>query len=682
MAELSQAAPRAVVDTRLERVEAGYDAAHFLSLIATAEFFTLVFAYLGVAAWLIAWGGGVHSPQIIAGQIAAAIIALGVVWVMYRARTRLVLPVVGLFILAFAIAYGTALLPGNALGYSVVATVASWLAVVWYFGWLAAVLYQFGRAAWQVSRLTSSESLIVRGEAPGAVAGYLLQLFGIPGICAWLGPLQRRLSVLLFLLTTAVFCLFASGLWSSLFTYLPSVELLSRDVIGCYAVTPRPPACGSMLAIWLVAAVLFLPAALALNLAVLAGLRFAARRFTRLSLERLISSDTRPVILFLRSFRDDQVGLQKPLRRLFRRLISVGEPRPTLDHVLLEEGTPYGPVVAIGRPGSAAPFGAARTYVSDEEWRETVSGLCSHAGAVVLTLDETEGVRWELSHLFGQNYERKTLFLLPPRLAPADEAARMLPAALTHWREPSEWAAQICEVAKNERRCCIGWFWRDDGQVEVFTSLRASYLAYLLAVRTFLSRSAVRFETPPHLPTDGGEVAPSERRPYLGPYLGAGILLAIAVVAFFLFTFSPPGGAAVFAPAVFAALACWGLSRMGLPFALVPTLGLSLGQCLFELMPLASLAVAGQLTADLWPVAIQLAILVGLIAWTITAQSRPAVIVLMLYQLLMLAGSLLVFLSPQGAGVTLIGVALNLGEVGASIFALATLHPARPAQQQ
>ena len=169
-------------------------------------------------------------------------------------------------------------------------------------------------------------------------------------------------------------------------------------------------------------------------------------------------------------------------------MVSVGEPRPTLDHVLLEEGTPYGPVVAIGRPGSAPPFGAARTYVTDDEWRETVSGLCSHAGAVVMTLDETEGVRWELSHLFGQNYERKTLFLLPPRLAPADEAARMMAAALTHWREPSAWAAQISEVAKSERRCCIGWYWKDDGQVEVFTSLRASYLAYLLAVRTFLKR--------------------------------------------------------------------------------------------------------------------------------------------------------------------------------------------------
>ncbi len=52
------------------------------------------------------------------------------------------------------------------------------------------------------------------------------------------------------------------------------------------------------------------------------------------------------------------------------------------------------------------------------------------------------------------------------------------------------------------------------------------------------------------------------------------------------------------------------------------------------------------------------------------------------YQLLMLAGSLLVFLSPQSVGMTLIGVALNLGEVGASIFALATLRPASPARHE
>src|ERR1700730_18896941 len=95
MAELSKAAAQAFVHTRLERIEAGDDAAHCLSMIATAEFFSFLFAYVGVAALVIFRGGGVHNPQIIAGQIVAALIALGVVWVMYRVQTRLVLPVAG-----------------------------------------------------------------------------------------------------------------------------------------------------------------------------------------------------------------------------------------------------------------------------------------------------------------------------------------------------------------------------------------------------------------------------------------------------------------------------------------------------------------------------------------------------------------------------------------------------------
>jgi hypothetical protein len=186
-----------------------------------------------------------------------------------------------------------------------------------------------------------------------------MQLFGIAAICAWLEPRRRRVSVLLFFLATAVFCLFAQGLWGSLFTFLPRLELLSRDVIACYSITPALPDCHNYLLILTLSTIVLYPAAFALNLLILAGLRFSARRFTRLSLERLISSDTRPVILFLRSFRDDQVRLKKPVRSLFRRMISVGEPSPTLDHLLLEEGTPHGPVVAIGAPGSTPPFGAA-----------------------------------------------------------------------------------------------------------------------------------------------------------------------------------------------------------------------------------------------------------------------------------------------------------------------------------
>ncbi len=672
----SPAAAQGIVHTRLERMERGFDAAHFLSLIATAEFFSLVFAYIYVAYIVLFRGGGVHGPFVIIGQVVAAMIALAVVWTMYRVRTRLVFPAVGLFVLAFAISYSQLLSPGNALNYTMVPTVASWLAVLWFYAWLAVVLFVFARAGWQVSRLSDSEALIVRGKAPGAVAGYLLRLFGIPAICAWLKPGQRRISVPMFLFATAVFCLLMQGLWNSLFTYLPVVELTSRDVIACYSIAPTAPDCRSDLMILILGAVGFYPALFGFNLLVLAVARYLARRFTRLSLERLISNDPRPPILFLRSFRDDQVRLQKPPRPLFRRLISVGEPRPTLDHVLLEEGTPHGPVVAIGAPGSTPPFGAARTYVTDEEWRDTVSGLCSRAGAVVMTLDETEGVRWELGHLFGQNYERKTLFLLPPRLAPAAEVARVLPGVLTHWRDPSDWAAQISETAQREKRFCIGWYWRDDAQVEVFTSQHDSYLAYLLAVRSFLSHSAARFEPAPVVPADGSP-APAPR-PRV--YVGLGIMIAIAGIVYLMLTLSALQGAQFFAAPPFVLIVAWALRRTGLPFAVVPLLAVSFALVVLELVPVVNFLVTGQFADQVAGVFVDLAIMLGLIAWTMKAQSRLAVIVLTAYQLVAAAGPVLLLLSGAGALATVaLPIVLRICAVAAGVFAVVRLGKANRA---
>ncbi len=53
----SSAAAQGMVHTRLERMEQGFDAAHFLSLIATADFFGSIFAFAGVAAFVIFYGG-------------------------------------------------------------------------------------------------------------------------------------------------------------------------------------------------------------------------------------------------------------------------------------------------------------------------------------------------------------------------------------------------------------------------------------------------------------------------------------------------------------------------------------------------------------------------------------------------------------------------------------------------
>jgi TM2 domain-containing membrane protein YozV len=63
-----------------------------------------------------------------------------------------------------------------------------------------------------------------------------------------------------------------------------------------------------------------------------------------------------------------------------------------------------GPVIAIGKPGEKLPqLGAARLYVSDDEWRAVVGKLMNDAALVVIRAGETANLWWEvqeaLTHL-------------------------------------------------------------------------------------------------------------------------------------------------------------------------------------------------------------------------------------------------------------------------------------------
>ncbi|MGE0596257.1 MAG: hypothetical protein AB7P07_07825 [Hyphomonadaceae bacterium] len=142
-------------------------------------------------------------------------------------------------------------------------------------------------------------------------------------------------------------------------------------------------------------------------------LRSRARSLTRQSYESLVTRDIRPPILFLRSFADDQVTLGQ--NNFWRRTLT-GEPKTLrLDHLLIENFSRFGPVVAIGRPGERdLPYGAARHYVDDEIWRERVLELADSALCIVIVADSTDGIAWETRAMLGERYLSKTLFLASP----------------------------------------------------------------------------------------------------------------------------------------------------------------------------------------------------------------------------------------------------------------------------
>jgi hypothetical protein len=654
---------------RLDRLEDGVDGAHFISLIATTEFFHHGLFYI-LQVIVLAAIGPLGTPHF-AREFSVALAALFVVWAAYEMRRRLALVSVSLYTALFSVLSYYYILT---LAYEkIVSAQTSWFAILCFLALLSYVDYQFVTAGLSISRISETEQAIARPEGQPTFEGYLQQLFGIPAICRWLDQRQRRISVALFFASTCAFTIFIGWVWTSLLALPLALEYSSSDVQSCFA-DFASEYCREPLLIWLSTPFLIILPASTIGLFAVAGLRLAARRFTRLSLEQLTSSDTRAPILFLRSFRDDQVRLRKPRSRFFRKIVSFGEPRPTLDHVLLEEGSPHGPVIAIGRPGTTPPFGAARKYATDAEWRETVSDLCRNAGAIVITVDETEGVRWELQHLMDKSYFGKTLFLLPPRLTSPTEVSRVLPAACAAWPQHLDEIDRICGIATSEQRACIGWYWHDDGRLEVLTSPYNSSLSYRLATRCFFNARALPVTRPTR--TKGVAMTNGHRSDVKGPksYLGAGIMVAIAAAALALFVRFLPYGAFLLL-AIFIPLAWWGLRRTKLPPALIPTSVLSLAYCLLGVLAVPVAVATGNGLATV----INVAACLGLVVWMMVTQSRPAVFGLLTYQLLLFFLMTIVVATAEDSEAlanqnVVVPLGLLASGAAASIYAIASLN--------
>jgi hypothetical protein len=126
--------------------------------------------------------------------------------------------------------------------------------------------------------------------------------------------------------------------------------------------------------------------------------------------------------LFLRAFRDDQMRIRRASRNLFSSVFDLGRMPATLDELMLERLDGRGDLIAIGNPqdrkGAArrSPWGAQRLYVDDAHWQETVTMLARDADRIVLCVDASDGVRWEIAHVLRSGHANKTLFFLNPSI--------------------------------------------------------------------------------------------------------------------------------------------------------------------------------------------------------------------------------------------------------------------------
>ncbi len=138
--------------------------------------------------------------------------------------------------------------------------------------------------------------------------------------------------------------------------------------------------------------------------------------------EGLLSVDRRPATLLLRSFSDDE-KLQA-FRTSQYALFDF-----SLEGRLAGHFAASGPFIAVGSPShETPPAGAARAFLSDDEWQGRVGQWIQSARLIIVVAGTTKWVEWELDQVVKRGYVDKLIVLFP-------EKAHIAKTTFT-WRPP------------------------------------------------------------------------------------------------------------------------------------------------------------------------------------------------------------------------------------------------------
>ena len=131
------------------------------------------------------------------------------------------------------------------------------------------------------------------------------------------------------------------------------------------------------------------------------------RRFLLKPASKVLSEDQRPPVLYLRSFKDDDIT-SRPIRE------SALPVSFTEEEYLVDVLNDFGPCVAIGQPGEKLPdLGAARMYVANDQWQDKVKELLISSKLVVLRAGKTKNFLWEVEQSIKSIHPRNIIILIP-----------------------------------------------------------------------------------------------------------------------------------------------------------------------------------------------------------------------------------------------------------------------------
>ena len=353
------------------------------------------------------------------------------------------------------------------------------------------IIYSIGmlRGALSIilSRDVSVEIMRATPSSRSFMRRVLAQIWGLPPLFEYAArPWPRFMAIILASIASGFFIACATLL--VLFGMQAVVNALASSAALC-----GEAGCSELLVTAVIAVPLLVIVIPAAFFAIGGLLQRGVQRLVRFSLEQLQRTDPRPPILFLRAFGDDQVALPLEKFSLFGRLLQLGRMQRDLDNLLLEEVTPYGPHVALGNPQDPfPPYGAARGYFENKDWRQAVADLVRRCRLILLCVDPTDGVWWEVRHIAEQGLIGKTLFLVHPKHRSEPHNSRLM-ARLAHTLGIGNTLIEALSArpppkpkAKNAAPSILGFFVTEENRIQLIYSSTFTRLAYLLAVRLFI----------------------------------------------------------------------------------------------------------------------------------------------------------------------------------------------------
>jgi hypothetical protein len=152
-----------------------------------------------------------------------------------------------------------------------------------------------------------------------------------------------------------------------------------------------------------------------------AALSFARKRLSAPSLADVVTTDTRPPVLYLRAFRQESEPFTYVPRKEIRRYTQregTNKSAVTFEQyfgaVFIKQ---LGPFVALGNPlDSFPPEGAARSYAPDDDWQRHFFTHAAAATAIVINGSLSNNLYWELSEVARNGWQCKLFFFTCPAL--------------------------------------------------------------------------------------------------------------------------------------------------------------------------------------------------------------------------------------------------------------------------